>query len=168
MPASIEDLIKDGESDELEFKATLRWDIIESKVNKKLEQVVVKTVAAFANAQGGSLLIGVDNDGRAVGLSRDYESLGEASRDRFEVHLRNVLNQQFGTTFVASKIKTRIHAVDDVDVCQVDISTAKEPVIVAIKDRNGRLLEKFYVRSGNSSQEIPMSEMTSYVQERFR
>ena len=168
VPASIEDLIKDGESDELEFKATLRWDIIEGKVNKKLEQVVVKTVAAFANAQGGSLLIGVDNDGRAVGLSRDYESLGEASRDRFEVHLRNVLNQQFGTTFVASKIKTQFHAVDDVDMCQVDVTTAKEPVIVAIKDKNGRLLEKFYVRSGNSSQEILMSEMTSYVKERFR
>lgn len=168
VPASIEDLIKDGESDELEFKATLRWDIIEGKVNKKLEQVVVKTVAAFANAQGGSLLIGVDNDGRAVGLSRDYESLGEASRDRFEVHLRNVLNQQLGTTFVASRIKTQFHAVDDVDVCQVDVTTAKEPVIVAIKDKNGRLLEKFYVRSGNSSQEIPMSEMTSYVKERFR
>ncbi len=167
VPASIEDLIKDGESDELEFKATLRWDIIEGKVNKKLEQVIVKTVAAFANAQGGSLLIGVDNDGRAVGLSRDYESLGEASRDRFEVHLRNVLNQQLGPTFVASKIKTQFHAVDDGDVCQVDVTTAKEPVIVAIKDKNGRLLEKFYVRSGNSSQEIPMSEMTSYVKERF-
>ena len=78
VPVSIEDLIKEGESDELEFKATLRWDIKEAAVSKKLEQVIVKTVAAFANAQGGSLLIGVDNDGQAVGLSRDYESLGEA------------------------------------------------------------------------------------------
>ena len=166
--ASIEDLIKDGESDELEFKATLRWDIKEGKVNKKLEQVIVKTVAAFANAQGGSLLIGVDNDGQAVGLSRDYESLGEASRDRFEVHLRNVLNQKLGAAFVASKARIQFHAVNDVDVCQVDIITAKDPVIVAIKDKNGRSVEKFYVRSGNSSQEISMSEMTSYVKERFQ
>ena len=88
VPASIEDLIKEGESDELEFKATLRWDIKEGRVSKKLEQVIVKTVAAFANAQGGSLLIGVDDDGQAVGLSRDYESLGESGRDPFELHLR--------------------------------------------------------------------------------
>ena len=168
VPVSIEDLIKDGESDELEFKATLRWDIKDGKVNKKLEQVIVKTVAAFANAQGGSLLIGVDNEGQAVGLSRDYESLGEASRDQFEVHLRNVLNQQLGAAFVASKVRIQLHAVDDVDVCQVDITTAKEPVIVAIKDKNGQLVEKFYLRSGNSSQEISMSEMSSYVKERFK
>ena len=99
VPVSIEDLIKEGESDELEFKATLRWDIKEGRVSKKLEQVIVKTVAAFANAQGGSLLIGVDDDGQAVGLSRDYESLGEAGRDPFELHLRNVLNQQLGAAF---------------------------------------------------------------------
>ena len=168
MPASIEDLIKEGESDELEFKATLRWDIKEGRVSKKLEQVVVKTVAAFANTQGGSLLIGVDNDGQAVGLSRDYELLGEANRDQFELHLRNVLNQHLGTAFVASKIQIQFHAVDDVDVCQVDITTAKEPVIVAVKDKNGQAIEKFYARSGNSSQEIPMSEMSSYVKERFQ
>ena len=168
VPASIEDLIKEGESDELEFKATLRWDIKEGRVSKKLEQVIVKTVAAFANTQGGSLLIGVDNDGQAVGLSRDYELLGEANRDQFELHLRNVLNRHLGTAFVASKIQIQFHAVDDVDVCQVDITTAKEPVIVAVKDKNGQAIEKFYARSGNSSQEIPMREMSSYVKEHFR
>ena len=40
-------------------------------------------------------------------------------------------------------------------------------MIVAVKDKNGQSVEKFYVRSGNSSQEIPMSEMSSYVKERF-
>ena len=168
VPAVIEDLIKEGESDELEFKATLRWDIKEGRVSKKLEQVIVKTVAAFANAQGGSLLIGVDDDGQAVGLSRDYESLGEANRNQFELHLRNVLNQQLGAAFVASKIQIQFHAVDDVDVCQVDITTAKEPMIVTVKDKNGQSVEKFYARSGNSSQEIPMREMSSYVKEHFR
>ena len=167
VPASIEDLIKEGESDELEFKATLRWDIQAGMVSKKLEQVIVKTVAAFANAQGGSLLIGVDDDGQAVGLSHDYESLREAGRDPFELHLRNVLNQHLGTAFVASKVQIEFHRVDDAEVCQVDITAAKEPVIVAVKDKNGQSVEKFYARSGNSSQEIPMSQMSSYIKERF-
>lgn len=35
-PASLEDLVAEGESDELEFKATLRWDLKEGVVNKKL------------------------------------------------------------------------------------------------------------------------------------
>ena len=60
---SLEEMIDKGESDELEFKSTLRWDIKEGIVNKKLEEVILKTVAAFANSQGGTLLIGVDDDG---------------------------------------------------------------------------------------------------------
>ena len=100
------------------------------------------------------MLIGVDNDGQTVGLSRDYESLGEANRDQFELHLRNVLNQQLGEAFVASKVQSQFHAVDDVDVCQVDIATAKEPVIVAVKDKNGQsggevLRKKWELISGN-------------------
>ena len=86
----------------------------------------------------------------------------------FELHLRNILNQQLGAAFVASKIQIQFHAVGDVDVCQVDITAAKEPVIVAMTDKNGQSVEKFYARSGNSSQEIPMSEMSSYVKERFK
>ena len=166
MPASIEDLIEEGESDELEFKSTMRWDIKEGRISKKLEQVIVKTVAAFANAQGGSLLIGVDDDGQAVGLSHDYESLREAGRDPFELHLLNVLNQYLGTDFVASKVQIQFHEVNDADVCQVDITAAKEPVIVAMKDKDGQLVEKFYARSGNSSQELPMSQMSFYLKER--
>src|SRR5262249_15667689 len=95
--ASVEDLIAEGESEELEFKSTLRWDLKEGGVSKKLEDVIMKTVAAFANSQGGTLLIGVDDSGNVLGLESDYHSLGNADRDRFELHLRNLLNQQFGT-----------------------------------------------------------------------
>lgn len=166
-PVSLEELISEGESDELEFKSTLRWDLKEGVVNKKLEEVILKTVAAFANSQGGTLLIGVDDDGQVLGLEPDYISLGEVNRDKFELHIRNLFNQQFGTSFVSTKVSVCFHEVEEKDVCQIDISMAKEPMIIAIKDKNGQSVEKFYARSGNSSQEIPLSEMNTYVLERF-
>ncbi|MBK9073949.1 MAG: DUF262 domain-containing protein [Flavobacteriales bacterium] len=166
-PVSLEDLITEGESDELEFKSTLRWDLKEGTVNKKLEEVIMKTVAAFANSQGGTLLIGVDDAGKVLGLEADYHSLGGVDRDKFELHLRNLLNQQFGTGFVTSKVSITFHEVEENEVCQVDTKQAKEPVIVSVKDKNGQSTEKFYARSGNSSQEIPLGEMSAYVKERF-
>jgi hypothetical protein len=166
-PVSLEDLIAEGESDELEFKSTLRWDLKEGTVNKKLEEVIMKTVAAFANSQGGTLLIGVDDDGKVLGLEGDYHSLGGVDRDKFELHLRNLLNQQFGTGFVTSKVSITFHEVEEKEVCQVDTKQAKEPVIVTVKDKNGQPSEKFYARSGNSSQEIPLGEMSAYLKERF-
>lgn len=165
--ASIEDLIEEGESDELEFKSTLRWDLRAGAVSKKLEDAIVKTIAAFANAQGGTLVIGVADDGQIVGLSHDYQSLTEPGTDYFEVHLRNLLGQELNTPLVASKVAVKFHQIDGNDVCQIDVAAAKEPTIVVARDKNGVPVEKFYVRSGNTSQEILMSEMSAYVKERF-
>jgi hypothetical protein len=166
-PATIEDLIQEGESDELEFKSTMRWDIKEGVTSKKMEEVIVKTVAALANGQGGTLVIGVDDDGKVIGLGHDYLSLGGADRDKFEVHLRNVLNEYLGVAFVASKIQVCFHEIEGLEVCQLDVEPANQPVIIVTKDKNGQKLEKFYVRSGNASHEIPMSEMSAYMKERF-
>jgi hypothetical protein len=167
VPVSVEDMIAEGESGEMEFKSTLRWDIKEGVINKKLEEVIAKTVAAFANSQGGTLLIGVEDDGTVLGLEHDFASLGDGGRDKFELHLRNLLNQQFGTEFVTSKVQIRFHGIEEKEVCQVEVSLAKEPIILKVKDKNGQSVEKFYARSGNSSQEIPLSEMNAYVKERF-
>jgi hypothetical protein len=68
---------------------------------------------------------------------------------------------------VSTKISISFHEVEGKEVCQIDTFRAKEPVIVSIKDKNGQSVEKFYARSGNSSQEIPLSEMNTYVMERF-
>lgn len=167
-PVTLEDLIAEGESDELEFKSTLRWDLKEGQINKGLEDVILKTVAAFANSQGGTLLIGVADNGQVLGLEHDYLSLNGADRDKFELHLRNLLNRQFGAGFVTTKVTIKFHQVQDNEVCQIETAPAKEPMIITMKDKTGLVTEKFYARSGNSSQEIPLSEMNSYIKERFR
>ena len=166
-PVSLEDLIAEGESDELEFKSTLRWDVKEGTFNKKLEEVIMKTVAAFANSQGGTLLIGVGDDGEVIGLEPDYHSLGGVDCDKFELHLRNLLNEQFGKGFVANKVVIKFHGIGGKEVCQIETAAAKEPVIMKVKDKNGQVIEKFYARSGNSSQEISLSEINLYMKERF-
>ena len=127
----------------------------------------MKSVAAFANTDGGTLLIGVDDSGAVLGLENDYASLN-ADKDKFEVHLRNLLNQQFGAAFVAKKLAISYPSLEGKDICQIEINQASEPLIIKIRDNSGQPVEKFFVRSGNSSQEIPLSQMKSYLQERFQ
>ena len=165
-PAQLEELIAEGESDGLEFKSSLRWDYHQGIVNKKLEDVIIKSIAAFTNADGGMLLIGVDDSGNALGLENDYASLN-ADRDKFELHLRNLLNQQFGVVFVASKVMISFPVIYAIEICQIEINPASEPMVINVRDSSGQQVEKFYVRSGNSSQEIPLSQMNSYIQGRF-
>ena len=71
------------ESNVVEFKSSLRWDVRQNCVNKDLEKVIVKTVAGFLNAHGGTPLIGVDDHGVPVGLVPDFKTLRKKDRDGF-------------------------------------------------------------------------------------
>ena len=51
-PVSIEDQIADGESDELEFKLSLRWDDSLNAINKKLEEVYCKICRGICEQPG--------------------------------------------------------------------------------------------------------------------
>jgi predicted HTH transcriptional regulator len=41
----------------------------------QVEAVIAKTVCGFLNGRGGTLLIGVDDEGEALGLAADLELL---------------------------------------------------------------------------------------------
>ena len=90
-------LIKDGENQFVEFKATLRWDLRQSKVNKQLEFVIIKTIAGFMNTNGGKLLIGVDDNGNILGLNQDFETLKKPDTDGFEQYLMQLIALELGT-----------------------------------------------------------------------
>lgn len=164
--ATIEELIAEGESDGLEFKSSLRWDYEQGSLNKKLEDLVVKSAAAFANSDGGTLLIGVSDTGSVLGLENDYASLN-GDRDKYERHLRNMLNQHLGAAFVASKLQITFPMSKGMEICQIEVSPASEPLVIKLKDNNDQLKERFFVRNGNSSQEMPLSQMQSYLKSRF-
>ena len=165
-PSPIDTLIAGGENSRLEFKETLRWDVRQEKINKKLEDVVVKTVAAFANMDGGVLLIGVTDDGTAVGLDADIGCCGE-SRDQYELHLTNLINSRFGQAFKASKVRVSFPELHGRLICRMDIQRSRDPVFVAVADHSGVAVERLFVRSGNASHEIPPSQIPSFLRDRF-
>lgn len=165
-PTPLERLIGVGESEKVEFKQTLRWDVRQQAINKKLEEVAVKTIAAFANGSGGTLLIGVCDDGSVTGIDQDVSCLG-GSFDKFELHLTNLLNAHFPTSFWANRVKVTFPSVGPIRLCRVDVERSRTPLYIKVGDRNGIVAERFFVRSGNSSHEVPASQIASYVREHF-
>ena len=112
-------------------------------------------------------LIGVGDDGLILGLENDYGSLN-GDKDKFELHLRQVLSNYFNQTFVASKVKTSFPMIGDLEICQVEVGMASQPLVMQSKDQSGRAIERLYVRSGNSSQEIPLSQAHEFFQDHFK
>jgi uncharacterized protein with ParB-like and HNH nuclease domain len=161
------DIIQSHENGFLEFKSTLRWDISENKVDKKMEEIILKSISAFSNGEGGKLLIGVKDDMEILGLEYDYNTLRTGDKDYFELHLRNLVNNSFGKEFTAINLKVNFPIVDDLEICEIDIEKGTKPLFVETTDKNGQKQKKFYLRSGNSSQELGIEEAASYIKNRF-
>jgi len=156
---SIAALIAAGESATVEFKSTIRWDVDLSRENKELELMITKTVAAFLNAEGGTLLIGVADDGTIYGLDRDYQSITRQprNRDKLERHLMTLFRNHFGDA-LAVYTRVRFHEIDGQDVCRVSVSPAPEPAFVQAKSG-----EELYVRFGNATRSLGLRETIRYV-----
>jgi hypothetical protein len=167
VPLQLEELIAGGESEVLEFKSSIRWDYKLGNTNKKLEEVVLKTVAAFANSNGGALLIGVDDSGKILGLENDYSWL-LGNKDEFELHLRNIVSKSFGIAFTANKLKVSFPTIESQEICRVEIQPSDKPIIIKGTDVNGVPFEKLFIRNGNSSIELPTSQIVDFVKHKTK
>jgi len=156
---TIEKLIKTGESQTVEFKSTLRWDLYQSKPNKDLEDVVVKTIVGFMNTSGGKLLIGVDDDGQILGLSKDYSTLKKENKDGFEQYIYQLISTKIGAKY-SSLINVNFYKISSKEICLVDVKKSKIASFLLFKDK-----ALFYIRSGNSTRELDAKEALEFIQE---
>jgi hypothetical protein len=154
--------IANGESATLEFKSTFRWDLRESRVNRSLEAVVVKTLAGYMNGTGGTLLIGVADSGETVGLEHDYSSLKKPDRDGFEQALMTAVATKLGAD-ACQCLQAVFHSVEGKDVCRIIVKPAHRPVYV----RDGET-PKLFVRTGVSTRELNVQEAIDYTATRWR
>jgi serine/threonine protein kinase len=96
--ADLELLIAGGETASLEFKQTMRWDTNLQKRNPDLLRACMKTVCAFLNSGGGTLMIGVANTGEPTGLEDDLKDFSDNKTvDGFELKFRDALSKPQST-----------------------------------------------------------------------
>ncbi|WYL98536.1 MAG: RNA-binding domain-containing protein [Gloeotrichia echinulata CP02] len=143
----ISELIKLPESEQLEYKSTLQWDVIKNRRNEDLKWNVVKTIAAFLNSEGGTLIIGVEDNGNIFGLEKDL-SLFSKGKDEFKQTIMNYVCDYIGPSF-ASLIKTRFETIEGKDVCAIYVQKSSKPVFVKNKEA---LI--FYIRADNTSRPL--------------
>lgn len=156
--SDLEEMLKSGEHERLEFKTSLRWDEKRQQVNKELEKAVMKTVTAFLNSDGGHLIIGVDDKGQPLGLEKDFFSLPKAGSDGFENHFNNLFSQMIGPGLRRLVKLTFKHYFYNKMVCLVSVEPSSKPVYL----KNGSN-EDFYIRTGNVTTPLKMSEVTAYL-----
>lgn len=156
-PPSVAELIAGGETGAVEFKSTLRINLHTGQPDEKMHLSALKTIAGFLNAKGGTLLIGVADDGEVLGISAD----GFPNEDKMGLHLVNLIKDRIGEIFLPY-----VHPHFDDQQGERVLIVRCEPGPKAAFLKDGKE-QRFFVRGGNATTELSGAAITDYINHRF-
>jgi serine/threonine-protein kinase len=164
-PRELERLLSSDESAELEFKSSLRVPVGEQRteltrkeLELQLERSSLKTIAAFLNTKGGTLVIGVGPGGKVTGVEVDYPRLREHSRDSSRLTFDDVVARDLGAQ-VTNHISLELEPIDGRTVAIVRCQPREEPTWLG-----GEL----FVRRTASTARLSPQETVAWIHERWR
>ncbi len=151
-------LIRKGESGDCEFKESFGLDVRKGTQEKYIELSSLKNIAAFLNTDGGTLLIGVSDDGMVPGLDREIKLFHKGMLDKFLLHFKNQLKSKIGEEFYPF-IDQRIALVDHSEVLIVEVGKSTKACFLEGKD--------FYVRTNPATDKLEGPKLVEYIQNHF-
>ena len=150
-------LILKGENNKLEFKSTLRWNLHANKPDPRLEHGTLKTIVAFLNTDGGTILVGVGDDGDILGIEADQF----ANEDKYMLHFANLVNDKIGKQFT-DYIRWELKSIKDKKILRINCFRSPSPVFLKVSGQ-----EEFYIRTGPSTVQLTPSEVLDYSRKHF-
>tara|TARA_B100000579_G_scaffold202351_1_gene165488 strand:- start:264 stop:1841 length:1578 start_codon:yes stop_codon:yes gene_type:complete len=182
------ELLAANESQYLEFKGSVwtkydprDYSIIDkqSKKSMQLQDSVVKTIAAFLNTDGGTLLIGVADKPRdeigtlaeVVGIENDFKWLKKGRQDREGyVHaLQQLLSDAFDDeSIVSMRLKILFPEHQGLTICRIDVTSLPRVI-------NGELYvktktmgpEEFFFRASDTTTHASVKSANRYIRHHF-
>jgi predicted HTH transcriptional regulator len=117
----------------------------------------LKTIAAFLNSGGGTLLIGISDSGEICGIEKD----NFPSNDKFNLHFTNLVKEYIGNQNLPY-LHFELIVLENKNIMKVDCLKAQKPVFVKFEK-----IEEFYVRVGASTVQLLGSKLVDYINNGF-
>jgi serine/threonine protein kinase len=164
--AEIERLLTSDETTTLEFKASLRTPTRRltpeekghlSSVQRDLEHEVLKTLAAFLNTHGGTLIIGMTDDHTTVGIEVDYANVQRHSSDGWRLALDKLVSNHLGTAAL-NFIDLRLEPWQGKTIAVVRCARREEPTLIGD--------DELFVRRTASTVKLSTREALAWWRER--
>lgn len=164
---SLEAFLAQGEGQMVEFKSSFRFDIKRFEAtgvrerNKEVEKAISKTVASFMNTDGGYTFIGVNDDGKPIGIEGDLELMNKHNTDTFRLQLKNSLESYLLNKIIYEHLRIEFPVIHGKQVCVVYSTASPEPIFL-----NDAGKQECYVRVDNESKPFQYDEFLKYWQRR--
>lgn len=150
-------LVRKGETQTIEFKETYNYDLKTKQTNKGLELPIFKTISGFLNNEGGTLLIGVRDDGIIKGMNDELKKFHKGSFDEFKKKFATAFSHKIGDQF-QSLIKYDFISSEKGDVFELICKQSDKPVFFQ---------ECFYIRTNPRTVELKGQDLYNFLKNRF-
>ncbi|MBN2427894.1 MAG: putative DNA binding domain-containing protein [Deltaproteobacteria bacterium] len=151
-------LTRSGESKTVEYKEAFSLDVQKGKKEKYIELSALKTIVAFLNTNGGTLLIGVSDSGEITGIGEEVRKFHK-SNDRFLLNFKNQIKDRIGQQYYPF-INQRLVTVLGAEVLMVECGASNNPCYL-----DGR---EFFVRTNPATDKLEGPKLVEYVQNHFK
>ncbi len=158
---SVEDLLAEMETDRVEFKSSAYYSYKPDVPERVITESVVKTVAGFLNAVGGTLAIGIADDGEILGIEPDLE-MKNLDADRYVNSLTSAIERSLGP-LASTMARIRLQVVEDVQVALVHVSPSPEPIYAKVSKGP----RTFFVRVNNATRTLDGADLVGYVNQQW-
>lgn len=155
---TVSNLLRQMETHQVEFKQSARVALENDAPEKVMNEGVIKTVAGFLNATGGTLGIGITDDGDILGLQPDLD-FKKQDLDGYQNWLTGLLLNSIGGGIVGAHVGIRLEPVGSEVVCLVDVRPSPSPVYA--KTYKGDNV--FYVRVNNTTRIFEGPDIQNYI-----
>ena len=154
----IEQLISNGESDQVEFKPSLLYNFKTKQGGIGVKSIIGRTICGFLNSRGGFLFIGLRDDGTPQGLTYDFSLSGDRNpRDFFRLEFDQML-EHFLPQWVHDNVFGGFEEINGVEVFVVSVLPSKtEPIF--FKGQEGK---EFYIRRMGSTKQLDLEQFHYY------
>ena len=154
----IRGLIREGESKSVEFKESLSLDLKTGKKAKYIQEASLKTVAAFLNTDGGTLLVGIADDGNISGVNEELSKFYQNKNDKFLLHWKNLLKEHIGEHYYPF-VDYRIVEINERKILFVTCKNSPSPCY---------LNNEFYVRTNPATDKLEGHKLVEYIRNHFK
>ena len=153
----VRNLIRQGESKHIEFKETLSLDVRKKTKEKYIELSALKTIVAFLNTEGGTLLVGVNDDGDTTGIDAEINKFHK-NIDKLLLHFKNLIKTKIGEEFYPY-IEYKTIKVNRNHILMVECKESKSPCFLDNAE--------FYVRTNPATDKLEGPKLVEYVKNHF-
>ncbi len=152
-------LIRKGESKTLEFKETFVLNVRTKSRDEDIVKSSLKTIVAFLNTSGGTLLIGVHDNGSITGLNHEIDKFYKGINDKFLLFFKDKIKTKIGEDFYPFIDYKLVHC-EGKSILKVIVEESIDPCYF-----NG---EEFFVRTNPATDQLKGPKLVEYISRHFK